>query len=159
MQLTPLEAVELYYYLAQQDRWDRQLREQLQQCIKKYRLNIELQTHRGQQMRKTYTCPFFQEGSKGCTISRAKKPYGCLGFNPTRIGCSGEGGCSSSLDLLEQREKEFKKQEDLANTYICERLTLSWKKLDIPRALLAIDEKIKLSDNQFFVDVARLLEQ
>ena len=75
MKITPLEAVELYLFLESKDLLGFELNKILGEVITHYRLDVEIQTHRYQQMRKTYTCPFYSRGSKGCSISPEYKPY------------------------------------------------------------------------------------
>jgi Fe-S-cluster containining protein len=159
MLVTPLEAAELYQYLESEKRVGAELLSHLESTIKRYRLDVELQTHRNQFMRKTYTCPFYEEGPRGCAVSRTVKPYGCLGFNPTKEGCSGNGGCESYTDRLLERDEKWEIIEQEANLFIAESLSLSWKKIDICRALLNLHEKRDLLDNIFFEGVARQLEQ
>ena len=59
-----------------------------------------------QALRKLYTCPFFNNGALGCSISRAAKPYGCLGFNP-KISEDNGKSCASMTDVLLKRDESF----------------------------------------------------
>ncbi|MFI5390895.1 MAG: hypothetical protein ACHQYQ_05990, partial [Bacteriovoracales bacterium] len=71
-------------------------------CIEEYRLDYEIPTTRGIPLRRTYTCPFFEPGPKGCSIDSRSKPYGCLAFNPTEKNSKGGGSCSSNKEILKQ---------------------------------------------------------
>lgn len=159
MMITPLESLELYLYLCEQKRWNESLVALLNQIITRYRLDVELQTHKQQIMRKTYTCPFYNEGPKGCSISRKIKPYGCLGFNPLTTNCSGNGGCDIYRDELVAREDMWEATELQVNNFLKERLQLHWSKIDICRGLIDLDKRKDLLDSEFLQDVGRLLEQ
>ena len=113
------------------------------------RLNIELSDGHGRRMRKTYSCPFYNKGDKGCSISRSMKPYGCLAFNPSREDANGEEGCFSMTSLLENREDIFSLKENKCNLFLKEKLGLWWDKIEIPTALLEIHKKEKKL-NQLF---------
>ncbi len=159
MQITPLEALELFLFLKQQKRWSAPLLKSLSSTIKNYRLDVEIQTHRSSQMRKTYTCPFYTEGGKGCSIFPEFKPYGCLGFNPLYSGCVGEGGCESDISKLSVRDNIWSNKEAMANQLIKDFCKFSWDKLDIPRALIEVELVVQNFNNEFFVSVARKLEK
>lgn len=102
MQITPVEAVDLRDWLNAQGRWDADLRNELRDCITKFRLNVDLGDGR-RSLRKTYTCPFYRPGPKGCSISPEYKPYGCLAFNAREPGLTEGGNCASDQFLLETR--------------------------------------------------------
>ncbi len=143
MQTTPLETIELYHYLKSENRINKNLIEKLSETISWYRLDKELPSDGKRQFaRRTYTCPFLEAGDKGCTISRAAKPYGCLGFNPDIKNSVGEMGCSSDQNLLLERENLFKEFEDTENQDLKNQLNLTWDKLPMPVALLQIIEKL-----------------
>ena len=146
MQITPIEALEILKGL-EADSFSEDDREKLKNTLKntvaKYRLNVEIYTGKrnSQTLRKNYTCPFFNNGSLGCGLSRSSKPYGCLGFNPKQEKDNGQS-CSSNLDLLSEREKKFKTTEDMANQEISRQFNLSWDKQNIPQALLDIMDRL-----------------
>ncbi len=137
MQITPLEALEILESLNLNQETKNLLISKLSQTVTDYRLDQELLTGKKgiQSLRRTYTCPFFTPGSKGCGLSRSVKPYGCLAFNP-RIEDDNGGQCKSDVVLLEKRENDFNSFEDEANKVLSEAYQINWKKMDLPRALL-----------------------
>ncbi len=159
IQVTPLEALELFYFLSREQRWNSELWDQLKRVVHRYRLDVELRTKHKQIMRKTYTCPFYSPGKQGCSIAIEFKPYGCLGFNPLYQNCTGDGGCKSYIDVLKKREADWIIIEDQVNNFVKEQLELDWDKLDISRALLQIKQKENLISSEFLLDVAHKLEQ
>lgn len=136
MQITPVEAVDLRDWLIGQGRWDEALHKRLRACVETYRLNVDVGDGR-RSMRKTYTCPFYTPGPKGCSIAPAHKPYGCLAFNPHQPGLTAGGNCGSDQTLLENREKNFS-LETQANQRLKHQYQWTWDKAPIPVALLAI---------------------
>lgn len=147
MQITPLEAFDILLSLNLDDETkEEQLKEKLRDNIRHYRLDHEIflgkkaHTH----LRKTYTCPFFIPGPKGCTIKKELKPYGCLGFNP-RLENDNGSSCQSDQKLLEDREDEHQLSEDLANAFLRSHFQLTWTKLEIPKAVLALLEAVQSS--------------
>lgn len=142
MLITPIEALEILQSL-HVDQFDEvemlSFKERMNQTILNYRLNVEIYTGKknSSALRKNYTCPFFNNGSLGCGLSRSVKPYGCLGFNPRTSDDNGQS-CSSNIEVLEARERSFQSQEDLVNTQIRKELKLSWMKQNIPQALLDV---------------------
>jgi hypothetical protein len=139
MQITPLEAFEILFSLELTPESIFKLKEKLQETISQYRLNHDISTGKRNQsnIRRTYTCPFFSPGPKGCTLGRAHKPYGCLGFNPKNSDDNGSS-CHSNIEILELRETTYTSSEDQVNSYLKKTYHLSWSKLDLPRALLEI---------------------
>jgi Fe-S-cluster containining protein len=137
MQITPLEAIEILLSLDQNE--IDSTKEKLQSTIQQFRLDHEVFTGKKgvATLRKTYTCPFFTPGPKGCSIKKEYKPYGCLGFNP-RLESDNGSQCTSNTPLLEEREGPFIKNENEINEKIRTELKLDWIKKDIPRALLDI---------------------
>lgn len=142
MQITPIEALEILQSL-HIDQFDaekmKEFKERMNQTISGYRLNVEIYTGKKNSaaLRKNYTCPFFNNGSLGCGLSRSAKPYGCLGFNPKAEGDNGKN-CSSNIEVLEVRENSFQSSEDLVNAQIRKELNLPWTKQNIPQALLDV---------------------
>ncbi len=141
MQMTTVEALDLYFYLADNDLWNEELEEKLKENIKEFRLDHRPSIGGGHFMRKTYTCPFFLFQSKGCPIPPQFKPYGCLGFNPSQQKELEGKSCSSSQVLLEAREEAVKDEERECKN-IRESLHLAWDKETIPSALLDIRKAI-----------------
>jgi Fe-S-cluster containining protein len=146
MLITPIEALEILSSIEIEKFSTSELlsfKELMNQTITNYRLNIEIYTGKKKTsgLRKTYTCPFFNNGALGCSLSRSIKPYGCLGFNPKSLNDNGQS-CSSNVPLLEQRDENFLSLEEVANNKIRRDLNLSWSKENIPQALLDILEKI-----------------
>ena len=137
MQVTILEAFDLFFYLKRENRLTQELVDNLKSNIKKYRLDYVINTGRNSSFRRSYTCPFFVAGSKGCTIDPEFKPYGCLAFNPLKENVSTEGYCASNLKLLENRESL---KDDQLNLKLKSDLRLSWEKESIPVALLNLIE-------------------
>ena len=95
-------------------------------------------------LRKTYTCPFFENEVKGCSISRNSKPIGCLAFNPIEQNITNGGTCKSNLSLLQQRESKLHQQENDINANLKKELNIFWDKAPIPIAILEI--LLKLED-------------
>lgn len=147
MLITPIEALEILQSLEIEKFTLNELsdfKKRMSDTISSYRLNVEIYTGKknSQGMRKTYTCPFFNNGALGCSLSRGSKPYGCLGFNPKTSDDNGKS-CSSNIPLLEERDHAFLLTEDQANAQIKKDLNLHWIKQNIPQALLDVLEKIK----------------
>lgn len=140
MQITPLETQELLDYLQLHKRWNSELKAKLSECINEYRLDKEISTGKNTTFRRTYTCPFYTPGSKGCSISPKAKPYGCLAFNPRSKNIDLEQ-CQSDLKLLELRELEFEGFESQKNQELKEQYQLWWDKLPIPYALLEFSKR------------------
>lgn len=142
MQTTPLEAIELYFFLDKENRLTEDLYEELEENIKKFRLDKDISIGGTKIFRRTYTCPFFKAGAKGCSISLNDKPYGCLGFNPKESNVSTEGHCKVYVNSHEEREKIYKVDEDHINELLISKLGLYWKKLPIPMALIELTKKL-----------------
>lgn len=144
MQATPLETLELCISLAKENRLNNELLEKMKTYVKEFRLDVVISLGKGKSFRRTYTCPFFKEGEKGCSISLHDKPYGCLGFNPMEKDVFTEGKCKVYLDSHEKREVEFLEQENKINQILVNELGLYWKKLPIPLAIIELTKKIRL---------------
>lgn len=142
MQVTPLEALDVYTYLHFENRINKDLVDLLKLCVKTYRLDVEISLGRKGNLRKNYTCPFFIQGPRGCSISPSYKPYGCLGFNPMEKDVSEEGKCTSYTIVLEQREKIFFESEKSMNENLKENLNIYWDKENLPVALLYLIDKL-----------------
>ena len=102
MQISQAEAREIRAYLEAHNLWNEDLVTHLRNNIREYRLDVELPRFGARQnLRRTYTCPFYSPGPTGCRLPRNVKPYGCLAFNPTRSGAKGlNDGCTSNHELL-----------------------------------------------------------
>ena len=137
MQITPVEAVDLRDWLIAQGRWDDALKADLQHCVKRFRLDHDVSGGR-RSMRKTYTCPFYQPGPKGCSISRHHKPYGCLAFNTRETGVTDGGNCASDQTMLE-RHTANTSQEHARNLELKTQVGWFTDKAPIPVALLQVD--------------------
>ena len=151
MKITPLEALELFLSLVnQEDKQDLNLlKEKLKKNISEFRLDHEVYTGKkhNNSMRKTYDCPFFTSGNKGCSIRLENKPYGCLSFNPKLINDNGSN-CGLNEELFLAREQQYLEDENRANKYLKDKLKIHWDKLEIPRALLfMIDLALGTSPN------------
>ena len=145
MQISPLEAFEIILSLEVTTENILDLKIKLKKNIKDYRLDHEIFLPKkiNPLLRKTYTCPFFVEGAKGCSIKKELKPYGCLGFNP-RIENDNGSQCLSNIEILKIREDSTNDAEEMANNFLRRELLLDWKKLEIPKAVLIILEKLYL---------------
>ena len=136
MLITPLEAMELLGYLSDKNRLNEELVNSLKKSVQEYRLDKELNLGGGREFRRNYTCPFFNNGSLGCSISPKYKPYGCLGFNSTKPKVNEAGHCKVYTEVHEQREEIYQEKEDHINQELREHYNLYWNKKNIPSALL-----------------------
>lgn len=145
MKITPLEAFELFLFLENQDL--NLLKDKLRENISEFRLEHEVYTGKknNKSLRKTYTCPFYTSGSKGCSIRLENKPYGCLAFNPKLTDDNGST-CGLNEGQFLAREQQYLEDENKANQYLREKLKIDWDKLEIPRALLVMIEKLEKID-------------
>lgn len=143
MQVDPLQTLELYFFLKDSERINDELINSLKDTVGHYRLDYDMDVGSGQLFRRTYTCPFFSEGAKGCSISRTVKPYGCLGFNSSVRDAKGGNVCFSDLDILKERDKLHCGDESAANDIIRQKLNIFWNKLSMPVALLQFIELLK----------------
>lgn len=142
MQVTPLEALDLYLWLEAEGRWDEALVATLSDCATRFGLDRPpLGDGRRVFSRRHYTCPFFVGGARGCSVSRHAKPYGCLAFNARRPGIREGEDCGSDQALLEGREgadpAEAQADEALRAT-----LPGAWDKRPLPTALLAVASQL-----------------
>ncbi len=148
MQTTVLETIDLLFYLRQENRLNPDLIKQLHQTVTHYRLDRIPGDGQRDYIRRTYTCPFFQGGPVGCSISRWAKPYGCLGFNPHSPRQTEGGDCTSHTVLLEQREALYFEEERCQNRKLQQQLGLFWTKLPMPLALLEVLQKLELPETK-----------
>ena len=135
MLVTPLEALDAFDYLYKKLRLNEQTIENVRKCIKEFRLDNELVIGRGREFRRNYTCPFFNNGPKGCGISPEQKPYGCLGFNPLEEGVTQRGSCTSYLNILEDREAVAPSNESELNELVKKTFNIYWDKKNLPVAI------------------------
>ena len=140
MMVTPLEALELYYFLKSENRWNKKLQEELELTVAVFRLDRPVPSDgRRSFSRRRYTCTFFTEGEKGgCSIRKRFKPYGCLGFNAMGPSVKDGENCRSYIENLELREKAHATIEADINSTIKHELSLDWDKKNMPMALLEI---------------------
>ena len=143
MQTDAIQTLELYLFLKENNRWNEELVSELKEVIKNNRLEYEIQTGIGTSFRRTYTCPFYNKGPKGCSIEPESKPYGCLGFNARTPGASEGSDCTSDLELLNRREDQNQDMEQVANSYLKSKLSLNWDRLPMPVALLRLNESLE----------------
>ncbi len=104
MQITKSEALDIRAHLESQGLWNDKLLVTLRNNIHEYRLDVEVPRFGSRQnLRRTYTCPFYVSGPRGCSLPRSVKPFGCLAFNPTKANATGlDDGCTSDQELLAQ---------------------------------------------------------
>lgn len=138
MQTDPVQTLELYLYLRETGMWNEDLIKDLLDVIKNNRLDYEIPSGNRSSFRRTYTCPFYNKGPKGCSISPDSKPFGCLGFNAFDENVSDGKNCKSDLSLLKKREDEFSQCEKMSNDYLKKSLNLYWDKLPMPLALIEL---------------------
>ena len=147
MQITVLEAFDLYQFLEKEGRWKQGLMERLKENISMFRLDRPVPGDgRRNLARRRYTCPFFKDTALGCSIDPMYKPYGCLGFNALGSDVQDGENCSSRIPVLEAREGSYD-SELSDNESLRERYGISWTKTSIPQALLEIAEHFKPAVN------------
>ncbi|OUR93518.1 hypothetical protein A9Q84_18775 [Halobacteriovorax marinus] len=143
MQTDAIQTLELYLYLQEQGMWNDELILELKEVVRNNRLDYEIQTGLGSSFRRTYTCPFYNKGPKGCSIAPESKPFGCLAFNPVSECAQGGESCASDIPLLQEREDSFEQAEEKSNEYLKKIFSFHWDKLPMPVALLEMGEKLK----------------
>ena len=74
MQITILESLDIINFLNAENRISPDLFIQLNENISTFRLDQIVGTGKSS-LRKTYTCPFFSNEAKGCSISRNSKEF------------------------------------------------------------------------------------
>ena len=143
MKTDPVQTLELYKFLLDRERINDELITELKDVIRNNRLDNEISTGRGSSFRRTYTCPFYKKGEKGCTISPSHKPYGCLSFNARSANASEGSDCAPDFELLKEREARYEEIEQQANEFLKKELNLYWDKMPMPVALLEFINKIE----------------
>jgi Fe-S-cluster containining protein len=130
MQITPAEARAIRAYLSANGTWNDELIAKLRDCVREYRLDVELPRFGSRpNLRRTYTCPFYTPGPRGCSLAREVKPYGCIAFNPVKAGARGlADGCRSDQEALARVGSRLESQPDSHSNL---------PKAPIPVALLA----------------------
>lgn len=150
MQVDPIQTLELLAWLEGEGRLNQDLEESVESAIGQFRLDREFSLGRGRELRQRYTCPFYIGKSKGCSVSRYAKPYGCLAFNPLEENVTAPGKCASNTQVLIAREDSYSEREREANAFIKERLRLYWDKKNLPFAIKdmmrALSERASKSD-------------
>lgn len=108
MLISETEAQDIRAYLFENNLWSPEMKLRLEQNVSEYRLDVDLPAHGSRRnLRRTYTCPFYNAGPRGCLLPREVKPYGCLGFNAVTAGATGlESGCQSDQALLAQQSEQ-----------------------------------------------------
>lgn len=141
MMITPLETIELYYYLKVENMWNKELIETLKQTITHYRLDKEIPSDGVRNFsRRSYTCPFLKLGPLACSIDPLYKPYGCLAFNATTIAAIDDEFCNSDQRLLEKLNNQYSDDLDTKNKIISKEIGVEEYKKSIPIALLELDK-------------------
>lgn len=141
MLLTPLEAVELIAYLKEMNQLTEEFKTKLQNTMSHYRLEPKYKSSKSY-LRKTYTCPLFNNHSLGCPLPPEIKPYGCLAFNSHSATNKASAECYSEKDLLEKKEIQYLKEEELQNSELRDKLGITWEKAPIPNAILELWDKV-----------------
>ena len=148
MHVTFLEVIDIFLYLNDKKLWNFRLEKKLKATVEDFRLDYDLYLASQKNFRRTYTCPFFEAGSKGCGLPREHKPYGCLGFNPTQKNVKDGEGCGSNKELLELHHKSVENDNLEIQAALEQLKTINksfadvfyWTKKDLPRALLDISQ-------------------
>jgi hypothetical protein len=148
MMVTPLETVELYYFLKKNNKWNNEMIDTLKQTVAHYRLDKEMPSD-GKRLfaRRSYSCPFLSQGPLACGVDPMSKPYGCLAFNATTRGAVDDANCNSDQSVLEELNNKYQSQLKELNQSIIEKFKLEQHKKSIPVALLDIDD-LKLDINE-----------
>lgn len=134
MAITPVEALDLFFFLKENNLLNKALRNKLQETVKSYRLDQFIEMGKGDYVKRTYTCPFFSQ--RGCEIGLVDKPYGCIAFNPNQPFQEEGGDCSHSgsvSDSFSPSEKERSLNQTLVKSF-----AFPYPKLPIPLGLLKV---------------------
>jgi Fe-S-cluster containining protein len=137
MQITPLEALEIYLDLQREERLDQNFIEMLRSNVREYRLDHEIAVKKNTLLRRNYTCPFYNQNNLGCSLSRKIKPMGCLAFNASKRNVTKEGECSSNQKLLEHAINQNINERSELNQQIKTDFKFTWEKKSIPLAILS----------------------
>ena len=135
MRVTPLETYDLWLFLKRSNRWNSATRQQLLHTVDRFRLSQPIPGNgRRRYGRRTYTCSFFNNQVKGCSIAPEYKPYGCLGFNPNIPAQLNGGDCGLQRRFSSQTPTAL---EQNANAQIKSILKFDEETKTIPEGLLA----------------------
>jgi hypothetical protein len=137
MQVTPMEAMDLYLYLSENIQDQNLLWKNIEESVLKYGLDREIYV-KNKLLRKNYTCPLFKFESWGCPVTPAKKPFGCLGFNAFKAGVVNGESCNSDVELLSKVDQQIHLKLLDYNQKINKLVNLNFDKLPIPNALIKI---------------------
>lgn len=137
MQVTPIEALNLYFEVKSKIKDQNSFWIKNQDAILQFGLDREIYV-KNQLLRKNYTCPLFKFESWGCPIDARLKPLGCLGYNALDVNVKEGENCSSDISLLEDVEKNNHLEWNEKNKALKKILNLDFDKLPIPRALEVI---------------------
>lgn len=141
MQITPLEALDLYEHLRSNNAFTATLIATLESTIERFALDQpSAGDGRRSFSRRRYTCPFFGDKALGCPLPTQAKPYGCLAFNARVQGVRDGENCASDSETLKQRES---REENALNKSVQATLGLTWDKETIPVALLAVHARLR----------------
>lgn len=102
MQITASEGREILEDLRERGLLNSDMRRKIADTIALYRLDVEIPSFgKRPNLRRTYTCPLYQAGPRGCPLTPEKKPFGCLAFNAVVPSAGGlTSGCRSNQKLL-----------------------------------------------------------
>lgn len=102
MQITVSEGREILTDLRARGLLTSDMRQKFVDTVALYRLDVEIPAFgKRPNLRRTYTCPLYQAGPRGCTLTPEKKPFGCLAFNAVTPNAAGlTSGCRSNQSLL-----------------------------------------------------------
>jgi len=137
MMVTPLEAMDLYFYLIENIKDQETLWKNVEQSITDFGLDREIYV-KNKLMRKNYTCPLFKLESFGCPVEPHLKPFGCLGYNALAPNVKEGENCASDTNLLAVVDQEIKTELERLNKAITEYSKIDFDKTNIPMALLKI---------------------
>lgn len=139
MQVTPIEALDLYFYLSEHIKDKNELQNRILDSYKLYGLDREIYV-KNKLMRKNYTCPLFKLESWGCPVDKSLKPLGCLGYNALTSKVLDGESCASDQALLETVEAEIIEEWRVLNLKLKDLLKLDFDKTNIPKALITLSK-------------------
>lgn len=134
MMVTPVEALDLYFYLEEHIKDKAELDRRIEDSIIQYGLDREIYV-KNKLMRKNYSCPLFKFESWGCPVEASLKPLGCLGYNALGEKVLDGENCASDVKLLEEVEADIRADWNELNQKLAKELKLDFEKVSIPVAL------------------------
>jgi hypothetical protein len=137
MHVSPLEAVDLMVDMKRKGRWNIDWMTRLKNNESENLLDRPPLWNGKTELRRSYTCPFFNVDAWGCGCAVEQKPYGCIAFNPREKGVTDGGQCRSSLDDLKHQASLNTKEVEW-NNIIKKTFQIQWDKKAIPSALLSL---------------------